>query len=106
MMPDDSDSERLKALIRKLAKAQESPERPPRPGDHHAAAAQGWRMVMELVAGIGIGVAVGLGLDTLFGSMPLFLVMFVLLGFAAGVLTMLRTARELQGQVPPKDEGN
>ena len=54
-----------------------------------------WRMVIELVTGIGVGLGIGYGLDVVFGTMPLFLVLFVLLGFAAGVRVMLGTAREL-----------
>lgn len=64
--------------------------------EHYSQAQQGWRMVIELVAGILIGFAVGFGLDSLFGTMPLFLVVFILLGFAGGVRTMMRTAQELQ----------
>lgn len=51
-----------------------------------------WRMVIELVMAIVIGGAMGWGLDTLFGTMPLFLVVFVLFGLAAGVRMMLQTA--------------
>jgi len=55
-------------------------------------------MVTELVAGLGIGFGIGMGLDALLGTRPLFLVLFVLLGFAAGVQTMMRTAREVQAK--------
>lgn len=58
----------------------------------------GWRMVIELVAGLGIGAAMGYGLDVLFGTLPIFLVVLTLLGFAAGVQTMMRSAREIQGE--------
>ena len=64
--------------------------------EHYSQAQQGWRMVIELVAGILIGFAVGYGLDSLFGTLPIFLVVFILLGFAGGVRTMMRTAKELQ----------
>jgi ATP synthase protein I len=53
-------------------------------------------MVTELVAGLVIGLCIGFGLDSLFGTLPIFLVLFVLLGFAAGVKTMLRSAQDLQ----------
>ena len=55
-----------------------------------------WRMVIDLVAGVGIGAAMGYGLDSLFGTMPVLLAVCTLLGFAAGVNLMLRTAREFQ----------
>ena len=53
-------------------------------------------MVTELVAGMLLGLAIGWGLDRLFGTRPVFLVVFALLGFAAGVRTMLRTAAEVR----------
>jgi len=53
-------------------------------------------MVIELVAGLAIGFGIGYGIDAVAGTMPLFLVLFTLLGFAAGVQTMLRTAREVR----------
>ena len=55
-----------------------------------------WRMVIELVAGIAIGFGTGFGLDWLFGTMPIFLILFIGLGFAAGIRTMMRTAEEVQ----------
>jgi len=51
-----------------------------------------------------------MGLDALFGTRPLLLTVFTLLGFAAGVKTMIRTAREVGagpregGQRPAEDE--
>ena len=56
-----------------------------------------WRMVVELVVGVLVGGAMGWGLDALFGTLPLFLIVMGLLGFAAGVRVMLRSARELGG---------
>lgn len=53
-------------------------------------------MVIELVAGLGIGFGIGYGLDWLFGTLPIFMVLFVMLGLAAGIKTMLRSAKEIQ----------
>ena len=65
-------------------------------------------MVIELVAGLLIGFGMGYGLDSLFGTLPIFLILFTLLGFVAGVRTMMRTAREFQaqemGKTPEDDE--
>lgn len=72
--------------------------------DEYAAAHMAWRMVIELVMAIVIGGAMGWGLDTLFGTMPLFLVVFVLFGLAAGVRLMLRTAAEMQRDRPGEAE--
>jgi ATP synthase protein I len=37
-------------------------------------------------------------LDVLFGTMPIFMVLFILLGFAAGIKTMMRSAAEMQNE--------
>lgn len=94
-----SDAERLRALERRLDDLGRD-QRPQTPGaDKFHQANQAWRMVVELVAGLAIGFGVGYGLDRLFGTTPIMLVIFIFLGFAAGVKTMLRTAAEM-GQAP------
>ena len=55
----------------------------------------GWRMIIELVTGMLLGVSLGLGLDYIIGSEPIFLIIFSLLGFMAGVKTMMATARKM-----------
>ncbi|MFN0113821.1 MAG: AtpZ/AtpI family protein [Paracoccaceae bacterium] len=109
-MPAEPDPERLQRLEERIAEAKRATAPPPPTEQHYSQASQGWRMVIELVSGLGIGFVVGYGLDWLFGTIPVFLVVFTLLGFAAGVKTMLRTAQEIQkGQhpgAPGKDEGN
>lgn len=103
-MADDPAKARLQALEARIARVKAA--HAPRPAAPKSAVGHGevaWRMVIELVAGIAIGFGIGYGLDVLFGTMPVFLVLFVLLGFAAGVKVMLRTALELQiagGEVP------
>ena len=96
-MVSDADRERLAALEKRIetAKAAAAPRRSANE-DKHRQAQLAWRMVIELVAGLLIGFGIGYGLDTLFGTMPIFLVLFVLAGFAAGGKTMLRSAKEMQ----------
>ena len=77
--------------------------------EHYSQAQLAWRMVIELVAGLGIGFGMGYGLDVLFGTLPIFMVLFTMLGLAAGVKTMLRSAQEIQdkkmAQEADNDEG-
>ena len=54
-----------------------------------------WRMTIELVVGAVIGFGIGWGLDGLFGVKPVFMLVFGLLGFIAGVKTALATAQEV-----------
>ncbi len=90
-------SAKLDELDRRIRAAREA-QRPKRgkTGDKFTAASMAWRMTLELVVGGMVGAAMGWGLDALFGTLPVFLVAFILLGFAAGVRTIMRSAEELQ----------
>lgn len=97
------DAARLRDLEDRLARLNHG-EEGPRPLASHDKAHIAWRMVIELVAGLGIGFGIGYGLDKLFGTMPFLLVIFIFLGFAAGIKTMMLTASELNEQ-PDKPSG-
>ncbi len=93
---NDDQKQRMAQLEEKLAAARKAQEPKPRADEHYSMANMAWRMVIELVAGLAIGFGIGYGLDLLFGTLPIFMVLFVLLGLAAGVKTMLRSAQEIQ----------
>ncbi len=95
-MSDPDPAERLALLETRIneLKAKDAPK--PHTEEHYSQAQHAWRMVIEMVAGIAIGFGIGYGLDSLLGTIPIFLVLFTLLGFAAGVKTMMRSAAELQ----------
>ena len=97
-MSDDDQKQRMAQLEARIAAAKQAQAPKPRADEHYSQAQHAWRMVIELVAGLGIGFGIGYGLDSLFGTIPIFLVLFTLLGFAAGVKTMIRSAREIQEQ--------
>ncbi len=99
---NDLPQDRLKALEERLAKARDTGEEIAHMKKDYAQANLAWRMVIELVAGLGIGFGVGYGLDSLFGTMPLFLVIFIFLGLAAGVKTMMSSAKEIEKQMAAK----
>jgi ATP synthase protein I len=62
-----------------------------------SAMARGLRLSSELVAGVVLGAAIGWVLDRFLSTSPWGLIVFLLLGFAAGVLNVMRVA----GVVPP-----
>jgi ATP synthase protein I len=95
-MSEDPFSDRLKRLEDRINAARASRDEPVRTRSEFTQSSLAWRMVTELVVGMGLGVAIGYGLDSLLGTRPLFLVVFALLGFAAGVRTMMRTAGEVR----------
>jgi ATP synthase protein I len=95
-MSDGHDADRLKALEAKIEALKTPDEVKHHSEEHYSQAQLAWRMVIELVAGLGLGFGIGYGIDTLLGTTPIFLVLFIFLGFAAGVLTMMRSAKEVQ----------
>ena len=96
MMSDGHEADRLKALEAKIEALKAPADVKHHSEEHYSQAQLAWRMVIELVAGLGIGFGIGYGLDSLFGTLPIFLVLFIFLGLAAGVKTMLRSAQEVQ----------
>ncbi len=95
-MASEPDPDRLRALEARLAQVRD--QAPPTQGSTAKGFSQGevaWRMLIELMTGMFLGVGIGYGLDVLFGTLPIFLVIFSLFGFAAGIKTMLGSARQL-----------
>ncbi|KEC55335.1 AtpZ/AtpI family protein [Bartonella koehlerae] len=77
------------ALMRKKAlrkRGYRKEERKPQGTVAHAI-----KLSSEFLASIIVGVVLGLGFDQLVGSLPWGLVFFLFLGFAAGVLSILRS---------------
>jgi ATP synthase protein I len=103
-MANEPDPARLEALEKRIAAAKAAHAPKPHQEEHYSQANLAWRMVIELVAGLGIGFGIGYGLDSFFGTLPLFLVLFILAGFAAGVRTMLRSAKEVQARQVAEEE--
>jgi len=89
---------RLKALEERLAAKRQPEVESNHMASGYAQANLAWRMVIELLAGLLIGFGIGYGLDSLFGTIPVFLVIFTLLGMAAGIKTMLASAKEVEMQ--------
>ena len=57
-----------------------------------SAMAIGLRLSSELVAGVLVGAALGWGFDRLLSTSPWGLIVFLLLGFTAGVINVMRSA--------------
>lgn len=54
--------------------------------------ARGFRLSSELIAGVVVGAGIGWGIDRLLSISPWGLIVFVMIGFVAGVLNLMRTA--------------
>ena len=57
-----------------------------------SAMARGFRLSSELIAGVVVGAVIGWGFDRLLSTSPWGLIVFFLLGFAAGVVNVIRSA--------------
>jgi ATP synthase protein I len=75
-------------------------ERPRRTGATDYGAA--FRLASEFVAGIVVGALLGWGLDRLAGTSPWGLIGLLMLGFAAGVLNVVRAASRMTGAAATK----
>jgi ATP synthase protein I len=63
-----------------------------------SAMAIGLRLSSELVAGVVAGAALGWGFDRLLSTSPWGLIVFLLLGFTAGVINVMRSAGAMSKQ--------
>jgi ATP synthase protein I len=90
--PRDDDLERRRRLL-EASLATRQPERQERSGGTGAAAGYGQAMKLssEFIAGIAVGAGLGWLIDRFAGSSPWGLIVFLLLGFVAGVLNVLRS---------------
>lgn len=98
------DPDRLRALGRRLEAVKSRRAKSPPPRQFGIAG----RFASELVAALVVGGALGWGLDWLFGrfgfhTRPVFLIVFFVLGAAAGIRNVLHAAAEINARMAPKD---
>jgi ATP synthase protein I len=92
-------SERLGNLDQRLSELRDrriKTEQPAGDGEDRAARASamalGFRLSSELVAGVVVGAGIGWGFDRLLSTSPFGCIVFLVLGFVAGVVNVVRTA--------------
>ncbi|MBS7542367.1 AtpZ/AtpI family protein [Ancylobacter oerskovii] len=61
-----------------------------------------FRLGAEFVAGVLVGAGLGWGIDYVLGTTPWGMIVFLLLGFGASVVNMMRAAGEFGRKTPPK----
>jgi ATP synthase protein I len=62
-----------------------------------------FRFSTELVSALVVGGGIGWGLDWLFGTRPILIVVFFVLGAAAGILNVMRAAKEINAEMTAKN---
>lgn len=94
--PEDARSDpRLKALGEKLVEARRAPSEPDGRGPQASGLSgfgQAMKVGSEFVAGVIVGFVIGYTIDRLLGTGPWGMIVFLLLGFAAGTLNVMRSA--------------
>ena len=85
----------LESLGQRLSNAKAKGAKSPPDNKVISSTNMGWRMILELVVGMLLGILLGFGLDYLFDTRPVFLIIMALFGFAGGIRAMMRTAKEL-----------
>ena len=53
---------------------------------------RGFQLSSELIAGVAVGALIGWGFDRLLSTSPFGMIVFLLLGFTAGVVNVIRSA--------------
>jgi ATP synthase protein I len=88
-------SARLQSLGQRLARkegtSRQTEARPSSKSDP-SALARGFRLSTELVGGVAVGAFIGWALDRWLGISPWGMIVFLLLGFTAGVINVMRAA--------------
>jgi ATP synthase protein I len=74
---------------------QEAKFRPKQSVASMSGAAVGFRIVVEILAAIAVGVGIGIVLDLWLGTKPWMLILFCMLGFGGAILNVMRTARDM-----------
>ncbi|WP_235974984.1 AtpZ/AtpI family protein [Stappia albiluteola] len=97
--PDAGLSKRMEQLSRSLDAKRQTDERNASSGRRRESDARGFALAMrlstEFVAGVLVGGGIGWLFDAGLGTSPWGLIVFLLLGFVAGVLNVLRSAGKL-----------
>lgn len=107
--PEDREAIRQRSLDigRKLdaVKARTTPARDEDERRRGAAYGQAFRYAADLVVGVGVGAFIGWSLDKYLCSAPWLMALFVILGFAAGLLNIIRAAQKAQAEMEPLQRG-
>jgi len=97
----DSDLNERRERLSRALEGQRTKEAAHQPEQSGATGyAQALKLGSEFVAGVLVGVALGWGLDSVAGTSPWGLIVFLMLGFAAGVLNVIRSS----GSMTTSDE--
>ncbi len=96
--PNSGEDDQLKALEIRLQAARARGKQAEKVPSRGVALSKAFRLVTELVVGLVVGGAIGWYLDQWLGTRPLMLLIFFILGVAAGVLNVMRAAQSFEAE--------
>jgi ATP synthase protein I len=76
------------------------------PPNRGTAMGEALKLATEMIGGVAVGGFIGWALDRWLGTAPILMVVFLILGAAAGIMNVIRTAQRRQaaaGPLPGKD---
>lgn len=88
----DPELEKLKAFDKKLEKAKK-PKEVKEKSHHNKAMNDAYKYAIELFAGFVIGGFMGWSIDKWLETKPLFLIIFIFIGAAAGILNVIKSSK-------------
>lgn len=94
---------RASELGRRLDEVRARKAPPPDEGQalRGAAMGQAMKIAIELVVGVAAGGLIGRVLDGYFATSPWLMLVFLLIGFAAGLTNVIRSAQRMQAEAEP-----
>ena len=106
MSDDDPDVRRLGEIEERLRKAREKRGEVRQVEAPNSKLGIAFRLVTELMAAVIVGGAMGWGLDRLLGTGPFLLIVMFMVGVAAGIFTVVRSAQQMNRDQAAKDAGS
>ena len=103
MNENDPDDRRLAEIEERLRKAREKRDEVRQVEAPNSKLGIAFRLVTELMAAVIVGGAIGWGLDRILGTGPFLLIVMFMVGVAAGIFTVVRTAQQMNRDQAAKD---
>ena len=106
MSNNDPDDRRLAEIEERLRKAREQRGEVRQVEAPNSKLGIAFRLVTELMAAVIVGGAIGWGLDRIFSTGPFLLIVMFMVGVAAGIFNVVRTAEQMNREQAAKDAEN
>ena len=103
MSNNDPDDRRLAEIEERLRRAREKRDEVRQIEAPNSKLGIAFRLVTELMAALIVGGAIGWGLDRILGTGPFLLIVMFMVGVAAGIVTVVRTAQQMNRDQAAKD---